>query len=70
MPLTYNSTAYGAIITLSSLSNMSISGDNIESEIQNLTISNNGAPMLHLPALAWLIIQPIYLRITVTVGLH
>lgn len=43
IPLTYNSTAYGAIIALSSLSSMSISGDNIESETQNLTISNNGA---------------------------
>ncbi len=41
-PLSFSATL-GAIIALSSLSSMSISGDNIESETQNLTISNNGA---------------------------
>ncbi|RTL12110.1 MAG: hypothetical protein EKK54_05505 [Neisseriaceae bacterium] len=60
MPLTYNSTAYGAIITLSSLSNMSISGDNIESEIQNLTISNNGAADATLTSIG-LVDNPAYL---------
>lgn len=42
-PLTYSSTSYGAIIALSPLSAMSISGDNLESVTQELTISNNGA---------------------------
>lgn len=60
MPLTYNSTAYGAIIALSSLSNMSISGDNIESETQNLTISNNGAADATLSSIG-LIDNPAYL---------
>lgn len=60
MPLTYNSTAYGAIIALSSLSNMSISGDNIESETQNLTISNNGTADATLSSIG-LIDNPAYL---------
>lgn len=60
MPLTYNSTAYGAIIALSSLSNMSISGDNIESETQNLTISNNGAADATLSSIG-LVDNPAYL---------
>lgn len=60
MPLTYNSTAYGAIIALSPLSNMSISGDNIESETQNLTISNNGAADATLSSIG-LIDNPAYL---------
>ncbi len=60
MPLTYNSTAYGAIIALSSLSNMSISGNNIESETQNLTISNNGAADATLTSIG-LIDNPAYL---------
>lgn len=60
MPLTYNSTAYGAIIALSSLSNMSISGDNIESGTQNLTISNNGAADATLTSIG-LVDNPAYL---------
>ena len=60
IPLTYNSTAYGAIIALSSLSSMSISGDNIESETQNLTISNNGAADATLTSIG-LINNPAYL---------
>jgi hypothetical protein len=60
MSLIYNSTAYGAIIALSTLSNMSISGNNIESETQNLTISNNGAADATLTSIG-LVDNPAYL---------
>lgn len=60
MSLIYNSTAYGAIIALSTLSNMSISGNNVESETQNLTISNNGAATATLTSIG-LVDNPAYL---------
>lgn len=60
MSLIYNSTAYGAIIALSTLSNMSISGNNIESETQNLTISNNGTANATLTSIG-LVDNPAYL---------
>ncbi len=60
MPLTYSSTSYGAIIVLSPLSAMSISGDNLESATQELTISNNGAATADLTSLG-LINNPAYL---------
>lgn len=60
VPLTYSSTSYGAIIVLSPLSAMSISGDNLESATQELTISNNGAATADLTSLG-LINNPAYL---------
>lgn len=59
-PLTYSSTSYGAIIALSTLSSMSISGDNLESATQSLTISNNGAAAADLTSLG-LVNNPAYL---------
>lgn len=47
LPITYNSTSYGAIITITPANpNLTISGNNFESMTQVLTISNNG----NLPA--------------------
>lgn len=60
VPLTYSSTSYGAIIGLSTLSAMSISGNNLESATQGLTISNNGAAAADLTGFS-LINNPTYL---------
>jgi hypothetical protein len=47
LPVTYNSTNYGPILTISpTISTMTISGNTIESTTQDLTISNSG----NLPA--------------------
>lgn len=60
VPLSYSSTSYGAIIALSPLSAMLISGDNLESATQSLTISNNGAAAADLTSLD-LVNNPDYL---------
>ena len=60
VPLSYSSTSYGAIIALSTLSSMSISGNNLESATQSLTISNNGAAAADLTSLG-LVDNPAYL---------
>ncbi|MDD3266643.1 MAG: hypothetical protein PHC75_05615 [Burkholderiales bacterium] len=59
-PLIYSSTSYGAIIALSTISPMSISGNNLESASQGLVISNNGAAVADLTSFG-LINNPAYL---------
>jgi hypothetical protein len=53
LPVTYNSTNYGSILTISpNTSTMTISGNTIESTTQDLTISNNGNLPADLTSLA------------------
>ena len=65
MPITYNSTNYGPILTISpDISTMTISGNSIESTTQDLTISNSGNLPADLTSLA-LSDNPEYLTLLV-----